>query len=297
MLNPKYFLLLSLLWGYPNFGENESLKLWPGVPPGEVKGSVGPEEHRKPKPNSNDVLRIANVSEPMLTLYRADPAHSNGTVVIVCPGGGYNILAYEHEGTQVCEWLNELGVSAVLLKYRVPRRKNRPPHEAPLQDLQRALGLVRKNAKKWNIDPGKVGVLGFSAGGNLTMMGLTSFKERSYSLIDAADQFSCRPDFGILVYPAYLVDRKKRDSLFPEIQITPETAPCFFVHTGDDHVPGEGSVLAYLALEKAGVEGNELHIYPYGGHGYGMRKNGNPVSDWPSRAGLWMKTMGWLERK
>ena len=146
----------------------------------------------------------------MLTLYSADPANSNGTVVIVCPGGGYNILAYEHEGTQVCKWLNELGVSAVLLKYRVPRRKNRPPHEAPLQDLQRALGLVRQNAKKWNIDPGKVGVLGFSGGGNLTMMGMTSFKERSYSLIDAADQFSCRPDFGILVYPAYLVDRKKK---------------------------------------------------------------------------------------
>ncbi len=297
MVKSKLCLLGALLCLPLIFVHSDSIKLWPAIAPGEVEGAIGPEEFRQPKPDSKDVLRIANVSTPMLTLYRADPAKSSGSAVVVCPGGGYNILAYEHEGTQVCEWLNELGISAVLLKYRVPRRKSRLPYEAPLQDIQRTFGLVRQNANQWNIDPAKVGVLGFSAGGNLAMMSLTSFKKRGYSPIDAADKLSCRPDFGILIYPAYLVDRKKRDTLSPEIQITSETPPCFFVHTGDDHVPAEGSVLAYLALEKAGVEGNELHVYPFGGHGYGMRKLGTPVSQWPTRAASWMKSMGWLDFK
>jgi acetyl esterase/lipase len=190
--------------------EPEIFQLWPTTAPGEIEGEVGEEEYRAPKPGSNDVLRIANVSEPTISLFKPRASKSNGTTVIVCPGGGYNILAYEHEGTQVCEWLNDLGVTAVLLKYRVPRRKNRPPHEAPLQDLQRAIALVRENAKSWKINPEKVGVLGFSAGGNLVMMGVTSFDKRSYAQVDKADKFSCRPDFGILIYPAYLVDRKKR---------------------------------------------------------------------------------------
>lgn len=129
------------------------------------------------------------------------------------------------------------------------------------------------------------------------MMGVTSFDERNYAQVDKADKFSCRPDFGILIYPAYLVDRKKRNELLPEIQINSNTPPCFFAHTGDDHVPGEGSVLAYLALEKAGVKGNELHIFPFGGHGYGMRKTNNPVSQWPSHAAKWMESMKLIELK
>ena len=295
----KKFFSFSVLGFCLNLfsSEPEIFQLWPTAVPGEIKGEVGEEEYRKPKPGSNDVLRIANVSEPTISLFKPTDSKSMGTTVIVCPGGGYNILAYEHEGTQVCEWLNDLGVTAVLLKYRVPRRKNRPPHEAPLQDLQRAIGLVRENAKSWKIDPEKVGVLGFSAGGNLVMMGLTSFDERSYAQVDKADKFSCRPDFGILIYPAYLVDRKKRNELLPEIQITSNTPPCFFAHTGDDHVPGEGSVLAYLALEKAGVKGNELHVFPFGGHGYGMRKTNNPVSQWPSHAAKWMESMKLVELK
>lgn len=295
MLISKNFLFLFLWLGsHLVFAEREVLNLWQTLAPGEISGEIGEEEYREPKPDGKDVLRIANVSQPTITLHKPKASKSNGTVVIVCPGGGYNILAYEHEGTQVCEWLNNLGITGVLLKYRVPRRKNRPPHEAPLQDLQRAIGLVRENAKKWKINPNKVGVLGFSAGGNLAMMALTSFEERSYPKVDSADQLSCRPDFGILIYPAYLVDRKKRDALLPEISITKNTPPCFFAHTGDDNVPGEGSVLAYLALEKAGVDGNELHVFPYGGHGYGMRKTNNPVSRWPTYAGTWMESMGWL---
>ncbi len=272
--------------------DRETLFLWPDQVPGEVSGEIGEEKGV----TSGGILRISNVSKPSLAVFPANPKHANGTGVLVCPGGGYNILAYEHEGVAICEWLNSIGVTGFLLKYRVPRRKNRPKHEAPLQDAQRAIGLIRKNAKKWRVDPDRLGILGFSAGGNLSVMALTSHASRTYPKVDDADELSCRPNFGILIYPAYLVDRKKRDKLFPEIKINKETPPCFFAHTGDDHVPAEGSVLMYLELEKAGVKGNELHVYPFGGHGYGMRSSEHAVVTWPARAQQWIKAMGWLRK-
>ncbi len=280
-----------MIFGAPS----KDFRVWPGLAPGEQKGEIESEAIIPPK-NENDVRRISNVSEPSFKIFQSAPGISNGTAVIVCPGGAYNILAYEHEGIDVCEWLNSFGVTAILLKYRVPRRKNREKHAAPLQDVQRAIGIVRKDAAKWDIDPNKIGILGFSAGGHLAVMASTSFASRSYSLLDKSDEFSCRPDFAVLIYPAYLVDRKKRNQLFPEIKVTPDCPPCFFAHTGDDHVPAEGSALLYLALEKAGVEGNELHLYPSGGHGYGMRKSGKAVSTWPKRAKRWMEAMGWLKK-
>ncbi len=272
----------------------EDLRLWPKSAPGEQKGEVEPEAFIPPK-NASDVVRLSNVSIPTMEIFLADSNIANGTAVLVCPGGGYNILAYEHEGLDVCEWLNSIGVSALLLKYRVPRRKDRKKHDAPLQDAQRAMGIIRQNARKWNIDSNKIGIMGFSAGGNLAAMVSTSFKKRNYPKVDEADGFSCRPNFAILIYPAYLVDRKERNQLFPEVEVSADCPPFFFAHTGDDHVPSEGSVLLYLALEKAGVEGNELHIYPFGGHGYGMRSSKNFVSKWPSRAKDWMSSMGWLK--
>ena len=187
-------------------------------------------------------------------------------------------------------------VTGFLLKYRVPRRKNRAKHEAPLQDAQRAMGMIRKTQFDGKSIQDRLGVLGFSAGGNLAVMTLASFRSRSYPKVDTADELSCRPNFGILIYPAYLVDRQKRDKLFPEIKISKDTPPCFFAHTGDDGVPAEGSVLMYLQLEKLGVTGNELHVYPFGGHGYGMRPSDHPVATWPARAGAWMKAMGWLKK-
>ena len=295
IVKPLLILLLSslpLLSG----ASLEEIILWPKQAPGYKRGEIGPESKRQPKLGQSQVIRIQNVTQPMITVYPAAADKATGATVIVCPGGGYNILAYEHEGTEVCEWLNELGITGVLLKYRVPRRANRPKYEAPLQDVQRAMGILRKDAKKWGLDPKRIGILGFSAGGNLAMMALTSYEKRAYAPIDQADGFSCRPDFGILIYPAYLVDRVKRDALFPEVQITQNTPPCFFAHTGDDHVPAEGSVLAYLELEKMGVKGNELHVFPFGGHGYGMRVSSNPVSQWPLRVEAWMRANSWIPK-
>ncbi|MBT3635764.1 MAG: alpha/beta hydrolase [Opitutae bacterium] len=289
---PFVFPMLAFLVSLGANAKSETLFLWPDKVPGEVPGEVGKEKGE----TRGGILRISNVSKPSLTVFPASPKNANGTSVLVCPGGGYSILAYEHEGSAICEWLNSLGVTGFLLKYRVPRRKNLPKHEAPLQDAQRAIGLIRQNAKKWKVDPDRLGILGFSAGGNLSVMALTSHQSRTYPKVDGADEFSCRPSFGILIYPAYLVDRKKRDKLFPEIKITKETPPCFFAHTGDDGVPAEGSVLMYLELEKLGVKGNELHVYPFGGHGYGMRPSDHPVVTWPARAGAWMKAMGWLKK-
>ncbi len=289
---PLFLLCLSAFLSLGTSMKAETHFLWPKKVPGEVPGEVSEEKGIR----TGGILRVSNVTKPSLTVFHADPEKSNGTGILVCPGGGYNILAYEHEGSEICKWLNSIGVTGFLLKYRVPRRKNRPKHEAPMQDSQRALGLIRQNASKWRVDPNRVGILGFSAGGNLGLMTLVSHQSRSYETVDSADEFSCRPDFGILIYPAYLVDRVKRNALFPEIKINKDTPPCFFAHTGDDHVPAEGSVLAYLELEKSGVEGNELHVFPYGGHGYGMRPSKQPIAKWPARASEWMNSMGWLAK-
>ncbi len=274
----------------------ETIALWPGDAPGEVKGEVGEEGAKPNRPGSKKIIRLGNVTKPTIALFPAPKAKANGAAVVVCPGGGYSILAYDLEGTEVCEWLNSIGMTGILLKYRVPRRKNREKHAAPLQDAQRAMGIARSKARAWGIDPKRIGILGFSAGGHLTASTLTNYDKRTYERVDAADDLSCRPDFGVLIYPAYLVDNGTKSKLEPEIRVTKDTPPCFFAHAGDDRIPAEGSVQMYLALRRAGVKGNELHVYPKGGHGYGLRASDHPVVTWPARAGEWMKAMGWLKR-
>jgi acetyl esterase/lipase len=264
--------------------------LWPGIPPGDISGEVGKE-----KVETKGVKRMSNVTEPTITYFLSDSAKATGATVLVCPGGAYNILAIEHEGEDVCKWLNEIAVHAVLLKYRVPRRKNREPHAAPLQDAQRAMGLIRQAGKTWDVPLTKLGVLGFSAGGNLAVMTATSFNQRTYSKQDAADDLSCRPDFAMPIYPAYLLDEKNTEKLAPHIQITKDCPPFFFAHTGDDHILAEGSIHIFLELEKLGVKGNELHIYPFGGHGYGMRQSSHPVSQWPERAKSWLVSLNLVQ--
>ena len=219
--------------------------LWPGDAPDDVPGEVG-EETMEVK----GVKRVSNVTKPTITYYLSDSTKANGTTIIVCPGGAYNILAIEHEGEDVCRWLNEIGVHAVLLKYRIPRRNNREPHAAPLQDAQRAMGLVRQAGKSWDVPLTKLGILGFSAGGNLAVMTATSFNQRTYKKVDTADDLSCRPDFAMPIYPAYLLDEKNSEKLSPHIQITKDCPPFFFAHTGDDHILAEGSIQIFLELEK-----------------------------------------------
>ena len=284
------FISLSLLGFMLIAKEHEKVFLWPGDAPGEVKGEVAEE-----RIEFKGVKRVSNVTKPTISYFLADNEIANGTTVMVFPGGAYNILAIEHEGEDVCKWLNGLGIHAVLLKYRVPRRKNRLPHAAPLQDAQRAMGLVRQAGKSWKVPLTKLGVLGFSAGGKLAVMTAISFNNRTYEKIDDSDELSCRPDFAIPLYPAYLLDEQTKNRLAPHINITKECPPFFFAHTGDDRIPAEGSVLIYLALEKAGVEGSELHVYPFGGHGYGLRKTKNPVSQWPDRAEAWMRSLKLLD--
>jgi acetyl esterase/lipase len=271
--------------------DRPTLKIWPGKAPGET-GDIGKEELLPPR-GSKPVDRIANVSVPMLTLYKPKPEIDTGAAVVVCPGGGYNILAYDLEGTEVCDWLNSIGVTGVLLKYRVPRRKDRPKHEAPLQDAQRALSLTRAHAKEWGIDPKRVGILGFSAGGHLSATTSTNYDRRAYETIDEADRQSCRPDFAVLVYPAYLVEDGK---LTPEIRVDKNTPPIFFAHAHDDRISPENSVRMYLALKEADVK-SELHVYVSGGHGFGLRPSEHAASTWPASCAKWLKAIGVLEKK
>ena len=266
------------------------VKLWPGKAPGETK-DIGPEKETPPK-NTSDVKRLTNVSEPTITIYK--PAKPNGTAMIVSPGGAYSILAIEHEGTQTCKWLNTLGVTAILLKYRVPKREMQMPDNlAAVQDAQRAVSLTRANAKDWGLDPKRIGMLGFSAGGNLTAWACLAEK-RHYEPIDDADKLPPKPDFAALIYPAYLVDAK--GELKPEYKVTKESPPMFFVHANDDGVTPLSSAMLYSALKKNGVS-SELHIFATGGHGYGMKKIPHPVSAWPERCGDWLKNRGYLEAK
>lgn len=276
----------------------EPITLWPNGAPGE-KRDLGPE-HDTSKPGERyvggqPVIRLSNVTVPTITVYPAPKHKATGAAVVVCPGGGYRILAMNLEGTEICDWLNSIGVTAVLLKYRVPE-SNAPVWLPPLQDAQRALSLTRSHAEDWHIDPDRIGILGFSAGGHLSAAASTRFNARAYDSIDNADQVSCRPDFALLIYPAYLVV-KTGPQLAPELTVTSNTPPTFLIQTEDDHAAHvESSLYYYLALKNAGVPA-EMHLFAKGGHGYGMRKADLPVISWPNHAEEWLRHLGVLERK
>jgi acetyl esterase/lipase len=279
-------------------GAAEPITLWPNGAPGD-KGDIGAERDMT-GPNDGlvagkPVIRLGNVSAPTLTLYRPAQEKDTGAAVVVCPGGGYNILAMDLEGTEVCDWLNSVGVTAALLKYRVPARKGLERYAAPLQDAQRALGLLRSRAADWHIDSKRIGIMGFSAGGHLSAAASTLFEKRTYEAVDAADQASCRPDFVMLIYPAYLI-RGEGPDLAAELTVTSNTPPTFLVQTEDDGVHAENSLFYYLALKQAKVPA-ELHLFAEGGHGYGLRQSDKAVSSWPKRAEEWMRGLGVLERK
>ena len=274
----------------------DPILLWPAGAPGEHEKIGDEADMTKPtdgSPGGKAVIRIGNVSAPSITVFRAPEDKDTGTGVVVCPGGGYNILAWDLEGTEVCEWLNKIGVTAALLKYRVPARPGGERYAAPLQDAQRALGLVRQHAKEWKLDPKRIGILGFSAGGHLSAALSNNYSQRTYTAIDGADEQSCRPDFTILIYPAYLTAKDKSDALAPEIKVTSETPPTFLVQTEDDGVHVQNSLYYYLALAQAKVPA-EMHLFAAGGHGYGLRPNGKAVTEWPHLAETWLRGLGVL---
>jgi acetyl esterase/lipase len=272
------------------------LPLWPATAPGD-KQPLG-EEQDQTKPTDNLVggkrlIRLGNVSRPTIAVYEPPAVKRNGAAVIVCPGGGYQILAMDLEGTEVCEWLNSIGVTGVLLKYRVPKRAGLEKHEAALQDAQRAIGLVRSRAGEWGIDPQKIGVLGFSAGGHLAALASSQYDSRRYPEVDAADKTSCRPDFTVLIYPAYLTVKEQGDRIAAEFNLTSNTPPTFLAMAEDDPVRVETALYYAAGLKKANVP-FELHIYPTGGHGYGLRPAKDLVTTWPQRAAEWMRSRGLL---
>ena len=207
------------------------------------------------------------------------------------PGGAYRILAIDLEGTEVCDWLNGVGVTCVLVKYRVPDSGPYPKSAAALQDAQRALGMVRAHAGEWHIDPSRIGVLGFSAGAHLAAALSTHFDKRLYDRVDAADGVSCRPDFAVIIYPGYLALAEQNFAANPEIHVTNRTPPTFIVQAEDDPVHVENSIVYFLALKNAKVPA-EMHIYANGGHGYGLRRRSDlPVTAWPKLVETWLQTI------
>jgi acetyl esterase/lipase len=272
--------------------DQPTIDVWPGKAPGEMK-EIGPEEFRPPQPNQKgDVKRLTNVSQPALTVFQPAEGKRNGTGVVICPGGGYSILAWDLEGTEVAEWLNTLGVTAFVLKYRVPRRDGDTANKLPLMDGQRAVSVIRSKASDYGLDPRRIGILGFSAGGNLAAGVCLRCGERQYDKVDATDEVSCRPDFGVFAYTAYLVDNDGK--LKPEYQPTKDSPPMFFAHALDDRVTPDSSIALTRALKAVGVKA-ELHVYDSGGHGFGLRNSEFPVHTWPARCADWLEHRGLLK--
>jgi acetyl esterase/lipase len=269
-----------------------TLQLWPTGAPGAA-ANAAPEidttTAKEPLIAGKPLIRLGNVSDPTLTLY-APTENNTGAAVVVFPGGGYQILAIDLEGTEVCGWLNSIGVNCILLKYRVPNSGPYPKSDAALEDAQRAVGMVRQHASEWHIDPNRIGVLGFSAGGHLAAALSTHFDKRIYPAVDAADPLSCRPDFAIIIYPGYLALAEKDFEPNPAIEVTAQAPPTFLVQAEDDPVHVENSITYFMALKHAGVPA-EMHIYAQGGHGYGLRATELPITHWPQLAETWLHTI------
>jgi len=258
-----------------------TIKLWPNKPPGDTK-DVGPEKW------SNNNRTLTNVSTPDLAIYRPDASKDTHVAIVVCPGGGFTNLAMQHEGIQVAQWLNSIGVTAAVLKYRVPAREGMPRHLAGFQDGQRAMSIVRSKASEFYIDPNRIGIMGFSAGGQVAADVETNFDKRAYDTVDDADKVSTRPDFAILVYPGGIVPRNSTTvgELSPDVRVTDKAPPTMLVVADND--PGvKNSVYMYLALKNAKVPA-EMHIYAEGGHGFGMNPGKGPHTTWTQRVEDWL---------
>src|SRR2546425_7854746 len=266
--------------------------IWPGTPP-DAQFGPPPNTETMPEPGEVD-----NVSRPTMTVY-SPKGNNTGVAVVVFPGGGYYVLAIDLEGTEVCDWLTPKGITCVLLKYRVPnsgmhgdgRRQIKPKAPMALEDAQRTVGLVRFHAAEYHIDPHKIGVLGFSAGGHLVADISTHFDKRLYPAVDAADTESCRPDFAVALYPGHLAVRETGFALNPALHVSNRMPPTFLLQAEDDPTdPVENSLVYYAALRKAGVPA-EMHVYVTGGHAYGMRRTESPITGGTTLDEMWLGTI------
>lgn len=274
----------------------ETVEVWPSAPPGETKQLPPESDIYKPtddKIAGRKIIKLANVSTPTIEVRRPASDRDTGASVVICPGGGHSILAYDLEGTEVAEWLNSIGVTGIILKYRVPAREPQQRWRAAVQDAQRAVSLVRSRAEPWMLDPNRIGILGFSAGGETAGLAALFGKERKYEPVDQVDETSCRPDFAILIYPAGMVDDENQ--LRDYVNVQPTTPPMFLAHAYDDGVSPMNSLALFAELKRAGVPA-ELHIYSAGGHGYGLRPTELPVTSWPARCHEWLQQSKLLRR-
>ncbi len=273
-----YKILIALAVAFSHagavFAQEPVMNLWPSKAPGKVC------EEEEVCPVSNGDSRYKFVSVPTLTFYGVK-SETPAPIVLVCPGGGYDVVCVTHEGVEIAKWLNQNGIAAAVLKYRVP--KNR---DGAFADAQRALRIIRANAQKWGVDAGRVGMLGFSAGGHLTARTSTGYNEKAYEPVDEIDKLSARPDFTVLVYPAYLY-ADKNYTLVPEVSVDKDTPQAFITMAQDDKTYFDSSIAYYLALKKAGVKA-DLHLFADGGHGKGVRRNKEPMKDWPKLCAEWI---------
>ena len=302
---PTFFLILcvNLAWAIAAAESPQVLEIWPGMVPdpsgnlGEERIVMSPKLDRKQVEVTEPTRMITGVTKPTITIYRPAKEKDTGTAVVICPGGGYWNLYWQLEGEEVAAWLNSLGVTGIILKYRVPRGPDEPkgePARRPLQDAQRAVSLVRSKAVEWGIHAQRIGIMGFSAGGHLAIATATNFEKRNYEPIDDVDKVSSRPDFVVPVYSGYL-KAKDKDELAPGLHVPPRTPPVFLVHGSDDIVsPPEHSVFMYLALKRAGIAA-ELHLYATATHDFGVRGSDHPYSTWTESCARWMRHQGFLK--
>jgi acetyl esterase/lipase len=306
----------------PSPGHTE-MAIWPGAAP-DAQPVAGPEfaemSGKDFLPGGRPTVGVSNVTRPTMTVY-PPTVKNTGAAVVVFPGGGYQVLAIDLEGTEVCDWLTPKGITCVLLKYRVtdvgpyPKSGPYPESSMALEDAQRAVGLVRFHAAEWHVDPHKIGVLGFSAGGHMVAAMSTHFAKRLYPAVDAADKESCRPDFAVAIYPGHLslaaakwdaeqgtkkfglhppANADRNLGLNPDLSITSQTPPTFLLQAEDDHVDSADDSLAYyIALKKAGVP-VEMHLYAQGGHAFGLRPTQFPITRWPQLVETWLGTIGMI---
>ncbi len=264
--------------------EPTKLNVWPAKAPGDL-GPAKQEQWTK--------MKVTNVTVPTLTIFRPEKSKNTGVAIIVCPGGGYTNLMMDYEGEDVAKWLTTQGITGIVLKYRVPAPQGTPRYLPALQDAQRSMSIVRAKAGEWKIDPKRIGMLGFSAGGHLVVATATNFDKRAYEAIDDIDKQNTRPDFVVSIYPGGVIKRNS-DQLSEEIHVTSNTPPTFIAQATDDRL-SENAVFLYLALKRANVP-VELHLYSTGGHGFGMKPSDKPCATWPQRMIEWMHVQGVLKK-